>query len=203
MDGYISHSFGPQSAERHLSYILKSNAIPASYHFGADGGSFVVNSPNQPSRVLDRRVLSIGSVVPQILWVPHTVIDRRQHVQDAELQMPIFFQHTDGRLGLTLKAAVGGRCHTFLNSQCSAPLGPLSTMHIRIGVSEYFLNTLVDFEILMRFRDTLVVAWVPRVQATGTDPRQNSPAQYGYSVQVRATRRAVCGCFPQERSSGC
>jgi hypothetical protein len=33
--------------------------------------------------------------------------------------MPIFFLHTDGRLGLTPEAAAAGRCHTLLKSQCS------------------------------------------------------------------------------------
>jgi hypothetical protein len=156
VDGYLSHSFGSQSAERHFSHILKSKAIAALYRFGPDGGSFVVNSPNhnQYSWVLDRRVLSFGTVVPQILWIPHTVTDRRQHVEGAELQMPIFFQHTDGRLGLSLEAAVGGRCHTLLNSQSSAPLGPQTTTHIRIGVSEHLLSALVDYQLLMRFGDS-------------------------------------------------
>ena len=154
MDRYISVSFGAQSAERHFSHILKSKTISASYRFGLDGGSFVVNSPNQYSRGLDRRVLSYGTVVPQILWIPHTVTDRRQHVEDAELQMPIFFLHTDGRLGLSLEAAVGGRCHTLLNSQSSAPLGPQTTTHIRIGVSEHSLSALVDYQLLMRFGDS-------------------------------------------------
>ena len=171
VDGYISHSFGPQLAERHFSHILKSKAIFASYCFGQDGGSFVVSSPNQYSWVLDRSVQNIGTVIPQVLWIPHTVTDRRQHVQDAELQRPIFFLHTDGRLGLTLEAAVSGRCNTLLNSGCSAPLGPQTTTHIRIGVSEHFLSALVVFQLLMRFCGPLIVAWVSRVQATGTNPR--------------------------------
>ena len=149
MDGYISRSFGPRLAERHLCHILKSNVISASYRFETDGGSFVVNVPNQYSGVLDRSILGVGTVVPQILWIPYTVTDRRQHVEEAELQMPIFFLHTDGRLGLSLQAAVGGGCHTLLNSQFSAPLGPQSTTHIRIGVSGHFLNALVDFQLLM------------------------------------------------------
>jgi len=147
VEGYISHSFGPQSAERHFSHILKSNAISASYRFVPDGGSFVVNFPNQYPCVLDRRVLSIGTVVPQILWAPSAATDQRQHVQDAELQMPIFFLHTDGRLGLTLEAAVGGRCHTLLDSQRSPPLGGKVTTYIRIGVSELFSQCFSRFPI--------------------------------------------------------
>ena len=150
MDGYISRSFGPQLAERHFSHILKSKYVSASYCPGQDGGSFVVSSPNQHSWVLDRSAQGIGTVIPQVLWIPHTLMDRRLHVQDAELQRPIFFLHTDGRLGLTLEAAASGRCHTLLNSGCSAPLGYKTTIHIRIGVSEHFLSALV--QLLMRFR---------------------------------------------------
>ena len=99
--------------------------------------------------MLDRSVMAIGTVIPQNLWTPTTVADRRQHVQDAELQRPIFFVHTDGRLGLPLEAAVGGRCHTLLNSQSHAPLGRQTTTHIRIGVSEHFISALVDFQLLI------------------------------------------------------
>ena len=82
--------------------------------------------------------MSAGTVVPQTLWTPHTVTDRRQHVEEAPLQMPIFFQHTDGRLGLPLDVAISGRCHTLLNAQHSAPLGPQTTTYIRILVSDIY-----------------------------------------------------------------
>jgi hypothetical protein len=147
VDGYISRSFGPQLAKLHFSHILKCNATSASYRIGIDGGSFIVNSPNQSSWVLDRSVLGIGTVVPQ--WIPHPVTDRRQHVEDAELQMPIFFLHTDGRLGLTLEDAVGGRCQTLLNPQCSVLLGRQATTHIWISVSEHFFSTVVYLQLLM------------------------------------------------------
>ena len=82
--------------------------------------------------------------------MPHDVIDQRRYVEGADLKMPIFFSHTDGRLGLTLEAAIGGQCDTLLNPHCSAPLGGRSTTHIRIGVSEtFFFSTLVDFRLLM------------------------------------------------------
>jgi hypothetical protein len=77
-------------------------------------------------------VMDAGTVVRQTLWTPHTVTDRRQHVEDAPLQMPIFFQHTDGRLGLPLDVAISGRCHSLLNAQYFAPLGPQTTTYIRI-----------------------------------------------------------------------
>jgi hypothetical protein len=120
---------------------------------GTQGGPFIVTSvpgyirvqfPNQHTWVLDRSVVRVGTVVPQTLWIPHNVTDREHHVQNAELQMPIFFLHTDGRLGLPLEAAIAGRCHTLLNAQYSAPLGPQTTTQIRIGVS-YIFSAAVDF----------------------------------------------------------
>ena len=142
MDGYVSNSF--VQAEGYFKSLLKSNSIPASYR---DGYSFVVTFvprhiqtqfPNQNAWVLDRRVMSAGTVVPQTLWTPHTVTDRRQHVAEAHLQLPIFFVHTNGSLGLSLEAAMSGRCHTLVHAQYCAPLGPPTTTHIRIGVSDSF-----------------------------------------------------------------
>ena len=83
-------------------------------------------------------VVRTGTVVPQKLWTPQTVTDRRQHVEEAPLQMPIFFQHTDGRLGIPLDVAISGRCHSLLNAQHVAPVGPPTTTYIRILVSDIY-----------------------------------------------------------------
>ena len=111
---------------------------------GQGGVFFVVPSvphhiqnqtPHQTAWILDRMVVSVGTVVPQRLWIPHTTTGIRQHVAEAELQMPIFFQHTNGNLGLSLEAAMNGRSHTLINVQRFAPLGPRVKTYIRIGVS--------------------------------------------------------------------
>jgi hypothetical protein len=139
--------FGYQTSEWYFSCLLKSNTIPASRQSGREGDPFVIASvprhirdqfPNQNAWALDRMVVRTGTVVPQKLWTPQTVTDRRQHVEEAPLQMPIFFQHTDGRLGLPLDVAISGRCYTLLNAQHSAPLGPPTTTYIRILVSDIF-----------------------------------------------------------------
>ncbi len=96
--------------------------------------------------------MRVGTVVPQTLWIPHSVTDREHYVQNAELQMPIFFLHADWRLGLPLEAAIAGRCHTLLSAQYSAPLGPQTTTHIRIGVS-YIFSAAVDFS----FTDSVAI----------------------------------------------
>ena len=71
------------------------------------------------------------------MWSPHTITDRRQHVEEAVLQMPIFFEGSDGKLGLTLEAAANGRCHGLRDAQRFASLGPKSATHIRIVVSVF------------------------------------------------------------------
>jgi hypothetical protein len=140
--------FGSQDAERYFSCILlKGETVPASRHSGREGDPFVIASvprhirdqfPNQNAWALDRMVVRSGTVVPQKLWTPQTVTDRRQHVEEAPLQMPIFFQHTDGRLGLPLDVAISGRCHSLLNAQHVAPVGPPTTTYIRILVSDIY-----------------------------------------------------------------
>ncbi|KAI0256033.1 hypothetical protein BJV78DRAFT_1118101, partial [Lactifluus subvellereus] len=89
-----------------------------------------------------------GTVVPQTLWLPHSVTDRRQHVLEAELQMPIFFEGSNGRLGLPLDDALVGRFHNLLRAQQFAPLGNKTTTHIRIGWPGY-----VEFRRQVQIRD--------------------------------------------------
>ena len=96
-------------------------------------------------------VVRSGTVVPQTLWTPHTVADRRQHVEEALLQMPIFFQHTDGRLGLPLDLAISDRCDSLLNAQHFAPLGPHTTTNIRILVSGIY-SAVVNLTLLNRLQ---------------------------------------------------
>ena len=117
--------------------------------------------------------MGYGTVVPQGMWVPHTITDRRHHVAEAELQMPIFFEDANGRLGITLEAAATGRCHGLLNAQCFAPLGNKTTTHIRIVVSDIFYNGVLRWTEPVH----LLVAWLPRVQAPGPNSRRNEPAQ--------------------------
>jgi hypothetical protein len=78
-----------------------------------------------------------GSVVPQRFWTPNTVIDVRRHLWEAELQLPVFFLHQSGSIGLTVEAAMNGQSYTLVNANYSAPLGISSetTTIIRIGVS--------------------------------------------------------------------
>ncbi|KAH9998491.1 hypothetical protein BJV74DRAFT_202392 [Russula compacta] len=160
VDGYISQSFTPRVAERYFFSLLKNNIISLcspSYIPGRESAFFLVPSvpphimsqfAGQPSWVIDHGVVYKGTIVPQTLWVPQTGTDRRHHVDEAELQLPIFFEGLDGRLGLSLEAAAQGRCQGLLNAQSFAPLGLKSTTHIRIMWPGY-----VDFKRQVQIRD--------------------------------------------------
>lgn len=82
--------------------------------------------------MLDRSLVAMGTVVPQTMWSPLSE-DRRQLVGE-ELQMPVFFENVDGKLGLSLQGPVAGRCDGLINAQRSAPLGQRSVTNIRITV---------------------------------------------------------------------
>lgn len=116
---------------------------------GVEGRFFVVDSvPShipilhapEPSGVLDRSLVALGTAVPQKMWTPSAAADRTQLIGEAELQMPIFFEGTDGQLGISLELAASGRCHSINNSQRFAQLGPSQkpVIDIRIGVSAVF-----------------------------------------------------------------
>ncbi|KAI0298551.1 hypothetical protein BC826DRAFT_997978 [Russula brevipes] len=152
VEGYISQSFGPRQAEQYLSRLLKTHdasSHPVSYYGERESRCFVVasvplhisdESTGRSTWVLDRVVVAKGTVVPQTLRPPMSITDREQHVMDARLQMPIFFEGSDGTLGLSLEAVASGRCHGLVDAQALAPLGKKSTTSIRIcwpGYIEY------------------------------------------------------------------
>ncbi|KAN0131212.1 hypothetical protein V8E53_010916 [Lactarius tabidus] len=143
-DGYISQTFQSRPAEQYFLSLLKSSSIPphTTLSYTSRGGYFFfVNSvpsyipapfPNSPSRwLLDRGIMDGGTVVPQTMWSPYSVSDRRQHVEMGKLQMPVFFEGEDGALGFSLAASVDGQCH-FRHADDPAPLSQKTTTHIRI-----------------------------------------------------------------------
>jgi len=144
VDGYISRSFNSRAAEEYFFQLLKRNHIPACRvvsYAGIESRFFVVDSasPHVPIRapsespcVLDRSLTVMGTVVPQTMWSPVTVEDRRRLVGEAELQMPIFFEGADGKLGVPLEACAAGRCDGLINAQEFAQLGQRSIINIRV-----------------------------------------------------------------------
>jgi hypothetical protein len=73
-----------------------------------------------------------GTVVPQRLFSAHTSFDRRQQV---DLQLPIFFEGSDGRLGISLEASAAGQCYALREASYPTQLGEKTTTNIRIAVS--------------------------------------------------------------------
>jgi len=154
VDGYIAQTFSSRVAEQYFCLLLKHNTIP-SYktlsHPEIESRSFVVDSvpPNVPvrpssgvNRVLDRSILAMGTVVPQTMRNPSSVEDGRQHPGEAELQMPIYFNDADGKLGIPLERCAAGQCDGLFNAQRFAPLGSKWVADIRIQVSAIILDLL-------------------------------------------------------------
>jgi hypothetical protein len=111
-----------QAIPRHIAQAFP-RPIPVQFH-------------DQPYWILDRSIVPYGTVVPQTLWLPHSVTDRRQHVEEAGLQMPIFFEYSNGGLGLSLDLAAAGQFDGVLNAHQFAPLGNKASTHIRIAVGD-------------------------------------------------------------------
>lgn len=171
VDGYIARTFGPIKAERYLFDLLKTNnsglkqlsrTIP---NPGGLGVTFIVeavgtrHSPQplmqdrsgRPLWLLDYSIAEMDTVVPQELWSPQNVVDYRQHVTQAELQMPIFFAQEHGHLGLSLDDAINGRCQTLRDGRMQAPLGGKATTHMRIKWPGY-----CEFRRQIQIRDETV-----------------------------------------------
>jgi len=147
VDGYISQTFRSRSAEQYFLNLLKCPSVPPytpSSYPTREGNFFFLHSvpphiPEQhsgpPGRwLLDRGVLTRGTVVPQTMWSPHTAIDKRQQV---DLQMPIFFEGLDGRLGISLEASAAGQCYALRDASSPAQLGEKTTASLRIAWPGY------------------------------------------------------------------
>ncbi|KAN0130991.1 hypothetical protein V8E53_011124 [Lactarius tabidus] len=142
---YGSQTFQSRAAEQYFLNLLKSSSIPphTTLSYTSKGGYFFfVHSvpphipapfPSSPRRwLLDRGIMDGGTVVPQMMWSPHSASDRRQHVEMGELQMPVFFEDRDGELGFSIEASVDGQYHGLRHANDLAPLGQKTTTHIRI-----------------------------------------------------------------------
>ncbi|KAH9029685.1 hypothetical protein EDB85DRAFT_1965508 [Lactarius pseudohatsudake] len=81
--------------------------------------------------LLDCSIVDRGMVVPQMMWSPHSALDRRRHVERAQLQMPIFFEGEDRRLGISQALAAStradSRCHIPRDANHLAPLAQKSS----------------------------------------------------------------------------
>ena len=92
------------------------------------------DSNDRPLWLLDYVIVRTGTVIPQALWYPKNENEGRKHVDEAVLQMPIFYVQQDGSLGISLDDAINGRCHTLRDARTQTQFGGKTTTYIRIGV---------------------------------------------------------------------
>jgi hypothetical protein len=142
-DGYITYTFRPQAAANYLTVLFKAN--PSDVHtFLHKGAFFVWNQPTlwtQPpfnfngrqAWLLDYHITPGGSVVPQQIWFPQGQGDWRRYVEQAQLQMPLFFVNADGNLGVPVTNAAAGQMY-LRGAGDPAPFGDKTTTKIRICV---------------------------------------------------------------------
>ncbi|KAH9036451.1 hypothetical protein EDB85DRAFT_1862120 [Lactarius pseudohatsudake] len=78
-----------------------------------------------------------GTIVPQKRWTPPDDVDIRRHVEDADLQLPIYFVNSNGSIGFPLPDILRGCDRDLHNANSIATLGGRSTTHIRINWPGY------------------------------------------------------------------
>jgi hypothetical protein len=84
--------------------------------------------------------LTQGTVLPQRRWTPADEASNRRHVEEATLQLPIFFIHRNGEVGFRLPDILQGDDQDLVNRDTEASLGGVATTHIRIDVSSRILS---------------------------------------------------------------
>ncbi|THH13455.1 hypothetical protein EW146_g6768 [Bondarzewia mesenterica] len=142
IDGYISRTFQPQWADNHFSTLLKTALSHYRVYYDTGMRCFFLRRdalrPGSAPMILDYSAdTSIGSLVPQSLWTPHSLTDRRQYVEQAKLEPPTFFVHTNGVIGVRLVDAAAGNCHTLKELGTPARLGNKSSVHLRMNWPGY------------------------------------------------------------------
>ena len=151
VDGYVAYTFTPQVAAVYLRQLCKINDPRVVQTFSVSGwpGAFFITNPpmnhcrphhignNQYAWLLDYAIRPGGTVVPQLLWSPQGQGDWRRYVQQATLNLPVFFVNADGSLGVPVAYAAAGQM-TLRNAKEPPPLGDKTTTKIRISVCFFF-----------------------------------------------------------------
>ena len=149
VDGFLAHTFSPQDVQSFLPQLLRTPHFLQYYNVMYSGGAWQITqnapyvlpqSPGLPAQhppiPLDFNVgATEGTVVPQRRWIPTDEVDVRRHIEEASLQLPIFFINRNGGIGFTLHDILQGRDIDLFNRDSQAPLGGVSTTHIRMNVS--------------------------------------------------------------------
>ena len=140
VDGFVTHMFTPRDAFAFFTLLLR---IPdfrpyVTYSRGvwyiSHGQQPPAGPPTQLPLDFSARATE-GTIVPQRRWTPADEVDVRRYVQEAVLQLPVFFINRNGGVGFWLPDILEGHDGDLYNRGSHAPLGGVSTTHIRINVS--------------------------------------------------------------------
>jgi hypothetical protein len=121
--GYIMVAFGYLEGREFFMALLKSDIetyeIPPSstVPWLPQPCSFI-----QGSRALDYTIDQFrGLVVPQTSWRPLSERNRLRYFVQDRLELPIFFVHEDGTIGVTLADALSGTVRPFVDFSTQRP----------------------------------------------------------------------------------
>jgi len=152
VDGFIAQTFSPRDAYNFFILLLRTPHFLQQYRVSysqshTQGVWRIIHrvpspSPGAPSQdvslPLDYSIkITQGTVVPQRRWTPADEVDIRRHVEEATLQLPVFFVNRNGAVGFLLSDILQGRDHELHNRDSQASLGGKSTTHIRINWPGY------------------------------------------------------------------
>jgi hypothetical protein len=184
VDGLVAHTFAPEDANNYFKLLLKTPApqyfLPYYGIVHQQGTWFITENVNsvqnespgvtlQANPLLDYSITGThGTVVPQRRWTPVVDVDIRRYVEDATLNLPIFFVNRNGNLGFSLTDILRGYDRHLHNANGFAPLGGRATTQIRINVSPY---TVGGNHKLTRSTKQFVVARIWVLEASDTYAR--------------------------------
>ena len=86
---------------------------------------------------------SLGEVVKQRLGIPATEENIVRHVTNATLLPPIFFENTNGSLGIPLTLAAGNATSGLMDAESGVRMGGKSTTHLCLNVGVSMASKLV------------------------------------------------------------
>jgi hypothetical protein len=148
VDGFISRTFAPGDATNYLMLLLRTHRFLQHYRIVHHQGAWYITRngnlvrrtsqgvPRQPTPLLDYCAWAThGTIVPQKRWTTADDVNFGRHIENAVLQLPIFFVNHDGSLGFRVPDILRGCDRELHNANSFAPLGGEYTTHVRIHVS--------------------------------------------------------------------
>ena len=149
VDGFLAHTFSPRDAHNFFVLLLRTPNFLQHYRisYAPHGAWYIVRSVPSPSLGAPSQNVSLpldysvkgtqGTVLPQRRWTPADEVDIRRHVEEATLQLPVFFINRNGSVGFSLPDILQGQDRDLCHRDSQASLGGRATTHIRINVSSH------------------------------------------------------------------